>query len=231
MKKTITGIATISILASTFLLGRYFDILLDNENMSSMNLEIYPQEKNFIEVDEIRKLIKIQDSSLKKIDVKSLENKLEKNAYISNAEVYKDLNDHVVAEIEQYHPMARVLGETSYYIDVSGTKKPLSNHYTEHVMLVFGELTGDNQKEVIRLIQMIDNDRILKEMISEIHLKNNHIRLKTDGLKADIIIDLKGNLEKELYKLKAIYAYLNKEKLENKYQQIDLRYEKQAVCK
>jgi len=231
MKKTITGIATISILASTFLLGHYFDVLAGKESLSSMNLEIYPQEKNFIEADEIRKLIKIQDSSLNEIDVKSLENKLEENAYISNAEVYKDLNGNVVAEIEQYHPMARVLGQTSYYIDVSGAKKPLSNHYTEHVVLVFGELTGDNQKEVIRLIQMINDDRILKDMISEIHLKNKHVELKIKGLNADIIIDLKGNLEKELYKLKAIYAYLKKEKLENKYQQIDLRYEKQAVCK
>ena len=231
MKKTIIGIATVLILISTLVLGRYFDALYQKEALAGVKLHIYPADKNFIETADIQKLIKIQDSSLKAIDVRTIERELEKNDYVSNAEVYKDLNGKMVAEIEQYHPVARVLGTTSYYIDASGEKKPLSNHYTENVVLVFGELNRKNRPQIVKLIKMINNDEALKKTVAEIHLKNKYIILKTNALKANIIIDTQGNLEKELHKLKAIYAYMTKNKLENKYQQIDLRYEKQAVCK
>ena len=231
MKKTIIIIATLLIFVSTLVLGKYFDSLYRKEKLSAMELRIFPMEKNFIETDEVRKMIRINDSTLQNINVVDLEKNLEKNEYIGNAEVYKDLNGRVYAEIEQYQPIARILGNKSYYIDISGEKKPLSQHYTEHVVLVFGELESDNKKPIIDLIKKINNDNILKDIISEIHSNGKNLWLKTVNLSAKIKIDLYQNVDHQLNKLKIIYAYLTKNQLENKYQNIDLRYENQAVCK
>lgn len=213
------------------LLGRYFDRLFQNEKLQATQLRIYPMDKNFIETAEVQKLIKIKDSSLKNIDVIQMEQNLEKNDYISNAEVYKDLNGRMIAEIEQYHPIARVLGNSSYYIDVNGDKKPLSHHYTEHVVLIFGDLNKENRKEIIDLIKRIDEDEILKNLVSEIHTGKSVTSLKTVNLSADIRIDIHQNLDRQLFKLKVINSYLTGKKLEKQYKNIDLRYEKQAVCK
>ena len=232
MKNTILIIATISIILLTIVLGSYFDALAGKEKIQATQVHIYPMAKTFIMPKEVAKLIKIKDSASKKIDVISLEKSLEQNDYIRNAEVYKDLNGHLVAEVDQFRPIARIFDHTSsYYLDENGVRKPLSDHYTEKVVLVYGSINSGQKNKIINLIKKINQDKFLNDIISEIHIKDNGIWLKTGQLSADIKIDLKENLAEQLYKLKAIYTYLVKRQLKNKYRQIDLRFENQAVCK
>jgi len=232
MKNTILIIATLSICLITIVLGSYFDALAGKEKMQTTQVHIYPMVKTFIMPDEVTKLIKIKDSTSKNIDVIDLEKSLEQNDYIRNAEVYKDLNGHLVAEVDQFHPIARIFSPTSsYYLDENGVRKPLSEHYTEKVVLVYGAINSGQKNKIINLIKKIDQDKFLNDIVSEIHIKDNGIWLRTSQLSADIKIDLKENLSDQFYKLKAIYTYLVKRQLKNKYRQIDLRFENQAVCK
>jgi len=231
MKNTILIIATLSILLLTLVLGSYFDALAEKEKVQATQVHIYPMAKTFIMPDEVAKLIKIKDSTSKNIDIISLEKSLEQNDFIRNAEVYKDLNGHLVAEVDQFRPIARVFDRNSYYLDENGFRKPLSDHYTEKVVLVYGFINSGQKNKIIDLIKKVNQDKFLNDIISEIHLKDNGVWLKTGQLSANIKIDLKGNLADQLYKLKAIYTYLVKKRIKNKYQQIDLRFENQAVCK
>lgn len=232
IKSSIPYIITITMVIVTIVLGSYFDKLYQNEKVTATQVHIYPMEKTFIMPDEVNKLIKVKNNISKNINVDSLENVLEQNGYVRNAEVYKDLNGHLVAEVEQYKPIARVIGNSSYYLDESGNKKPLSKHYTEKVTLIYGNIKSNMKAKLIDLIKIIHDDRFLNDIVSEIHLNSqNNIWLKTDLITADFNIDLNNNVKAQLYKLKAIYSYLIKEKLINKYRHIDLQFENQAVCK
>ena len=231
MKNTILTIATLLLLLITIVLGQIFDALAGKEKVHTAQVHIYPLAKTFIMPDEVKKMIKIKDSSYKNIDIVQLEKTLEQNDYIRNAEVYKDLNGRLIAEVDQYKPIARVMGNTSYYLDENGAKKPLSNHYTEKVVLVFGDVNAAQKDGLIRLIKDIHQDKFLNEIVSEIHLNYPAVWLKTDQLSANIKIDLKENIDEQLYKLKAIYSYLVKQNKKNTYRQIDLRFQNQAVCK
>ncbi len=231
MKNTLLIIATTGMLILTFVLGGYFNAVSQKERIKIKQIYVYPMDKSFILPQEVAKLIPVKDSVYKNIDIVKLERQLEQNDYISDAEVYKDLNGHLVAEVVQYHPIARVIEKTSYYIDNQGNKKPLSDHYTENVILVFGSLNTNNQAAVIDLIRQIDDDKNLKAIVSEIHVNGQKVWLKTDKLSADIKIDIHQDIEQQLEKLKAIYTYLVKTHHQNKYQNIDLRFENQAVCK
>ncbi len=215
----------------TIVLGKIFDDISENEKITKTQVYIYPQAKTFIMPDEVGKLINVNNNKQKNVDVKHLEITLEQNGYISNAEVYKDLNGRLVAEVQQYKPMARIVGKTSYYLDEEGNKKPLSKYYTEKVILVFGNINSNQKKNLVRLIKQIHKDKMLDEIVSEIHINNQNIWLKTDRLTADIKIDLNEDTADQLYKLKVIYSYLVKQNKTKKYRHIDLRYTNQAVCK
>jgi cell division protein FtsQ len=201
------------------------------EKLQQANLYIFPSEKTFISPDEVKKMIIIKDSINRNVSIDSLEKILENNAYISNAEVYKDLNGKLITEIEQYKPIARILGSKSYYIDIDGMEKPLSNHYTERVVLVFGDLPAADKPAIIALLKKIYQDKELNEMISEIHLKNKYIYLKINGLKSNVVVEMNDKIDRQLYKLKIINTYLLSHNLENKYREIDVRFENQVVCK
>ncbi len=231
MKQTFIIIATLFLFILTLVLGRYFNAVSQQERIQQTQVYVFPMDKTFILPQEVSKLMPINDSVYKQIDIAAIEKQLEQNAYIDNAEVYKDLNGRLTAEISQYKPIARVIGNKSYYIDYQGNKKPLSDHYTENVILIFGDINSNIKKQLINLIHQIESDPNLKQIISEVHINDKQVVIKTDQLSADISIDILQNIDKQLDKLKAIYSYLVKTNKTNQYQKIDLRFKNQAVCK
>ncbi len=231
MKNTITHILLISLILLTVLLGGIFSNRLDKEVLKSKKVMVFPIDKNFIEPEEIAKLIKLKDTLSGKINVESIEKQLSKNNFIANVEVYKDLNSNLYCYVEQYKPIARVIGSTSYYIDVDGKKRPLSNHYTENVILVYGDLNTKGQDDVYKLLKTINSDNILTDLVTEIHYKKSrNISLRLKEFKPVIKLGSIENLEEKIDKLKAIYSYLNKNKIDNKYKKIQLEYKNQVVC-
>jgi len=221
-------LSTLLLLILTLVLGEVFSARLRQEGLQSKKVIIYPENKDFIRVDEVKKMLQIRDSAT--IDMSAFEASLEKNNYISKAEVYRDLNGNLVAEVTQYKPIARVFGATSYYIDEQGKKRPLSHHYTENVVLIYGDVNQKQRKKLVAWIKQIYKDKLLNNIVSEIHLKSYGYSFKIKNFSGNFILN-NTNPEEQLYKLKNMYAYLDGHKLQNKYYQIDLRYNKQVVCK
>jgi len=231
MKKGILFILTLGLFLVTIVLGSYFNAVVQNEKIAGVQVHIFPMEKTFVLDKEVKKMILIKDSIYKNINIEKLEQQLEKNDYISNAEVFKDLNGQVKANIEQYHPIARVFNEKSYYLDDDGQAKALSKHYTENVILIFGKLNKKIKKPVINLVKAINGDEELKAIVSEIHIGTSGVYLKTDQLDTNVFIDVEKDLKGQLYKLKAIYMYLVKNHKNKQYKNMDLRFVNQVVCK
>src|SRR5699024_6738281 len=98
------------------------------------------------------------------LNLKGLEQKLKNYGLVENAEVYETITKDVGIEIRQREPIARVLGDTSYYIDRKGEKMPLSTAYSARVPLI----TQVNSKRAIALfplLQKINEDKFLKQQI------------------------------------------------------------------
>jgi len=228
MKNLMLISATILMLVLTIVLGSIFSADLHREKLQASRVKIYPENKHFIIDSEVKRLIHITDSTA--VDVALFEKKLQENKYIVKAEVFKDLNGNLAAEIYQYKPIARVMDGHSYYIDAQGVKRPLSDHYTENVMLVYGKVSQKQYRKVVRWVQKINKDPMLHDIVSELHVASNYYTIRTNNNPAVFVLDTRHPQE-QLYKLKIMYAYLAKHQLKNKYQQIDLRYNKQVVCK
>ena len=233
MVRIIQVILLFFFLTLTVLLGNYFDQLFQQEKITQTQIRIYPVDKNFIEQDEIASLIDLNDSIQIKNEIKKLEEKLEKNDFIDNAEVFQDLNGNLKIRVEQFKPLARIVGNSSYYIDEQGHKKPLSDHYTERVPLVRAVSPLIDHTLIVPLIKKINKDKFLKETVSEIYIKSNQeVIVKLDKISADFLLELNPKIiDEELFKLKVIYNYVLQKKLENKYKFYFLQYDNQVVCK
>ncbi len=100
----------------------------------------------FIDRNDIEQLLKKEtNSSIKGLPVASfnlnkLEQVLEKNTWISKAELYFDNNDMLHVTVTEKEPIARIFttGTASFYIDSSGYKMPLSDKLSARVPVFTG---------------------------------------------------------------------------------------------
>ncbi|MEM9992327.1 MAG: hypothetical protein AAF738_11230, partial [Bacteroidota bacterium] len=103
---------------------------------------------------------------LERIDIGRIEEVLEKNAFVKNADVYLGADDVVHVNISQRAPVVRVKDHDGrdYYLDIQGTFMPISKHYTARVPVV----TGYVPPHVPDL--MYREDYLLKNIFDLIHI-------------------------------------------------------------
>ncbi|MEX2597151.1 MAG: hypothetical protein WEC59_09515, partial [Salibacteraceae bacterium] len=108
----------------------------------------YAGENYFIEKEELEESIfdlgyVLDSTAMSSIDPANIEHMLENNAFISDAEVYKELNGKLHLDVRARKPVVRVFNDLgiSVYIDEEGVIMPLSSHYSSRVMVANGAIS------------------------------------------------------------------------------------------
>lgn len=127
----------------------------------------------------------IVGQSLEQIDIEEVEQVLEEDMFIKDADVYVDALNKVHITIEQRVPIARIMDEveSSYYLDEEGNRVRTSPKFTARVMVVTGKIGrySENYKNiphhrlgrVLKLIQFIDADPFWKAQFEQIHIDHS----------------------------------------------------------
>jgi cell division protein FtsQ len=164
------------------------------------------------------------------IDLNNLEQILDTQDMIQDADVYLTVDKKLIAKITQRKPLARVYGSRSFYIDVEGKKMPLSKIYTARVPLV----TGINEKglsEIYPLLQKIENDKFLKEHITTISTdQEGNYKLALRVLDFNLVLGNVDALDKKINNFKAFYKKAMKDKKLDAYRSVSLAFNNQVVC-
>ncbi|MEH6406356.1 MAG: hypothetical protein V7767_03665 [Leeuwenhoekiella sp.] len=188
----------------------------------------------FITEDAVNKLLIQSNVSLtgkgKEILVlKELEDKLDANAMISDADVYITLDGVIGANVKQRKPLARIQGANPFYIDEKGEAMPLSDNYSARVPIVEG-VTKDKLSEVYPLITFIKNDDFLEKQIVGISRdKSGDYTLNPRVLNYTISLGKIENLEAKFNNYKAFHQKALKDKSLEMYNKVDLRFKGQVV--
>jgi cell division protein FtsQ len=183
----------------------------------------------------------MKGAPIKTFDLQQLEELLERNLWIRNAELFFDNNDVLHADITEREPVARVFmvnGE-SFYVDDMGEQLPITNDQVARVPVFTSfpnETTAARKK-----------DSLLQEQVKEM----GHFLLKNDFWMAQVDQVNINNYEFELVpKLgNHLIQFGNTEKMEQKfsrlllfyknimnrtgwnyYSALDVRYDKQLVA-
>ncbi len=119
----------------------------DNGHCAAYTIRISGVEKNyFIDEKDVEVLLKkaaggpIKGQPLTSLNLHNMEEALERNTWISDAELYVDNQDVLHVRIVEEEPVARIFTSTgnSFYIDKTGKKLPLSDKISARVPVFTG---------------------------------------------------------------------------------------------
>lgn len=201
-------------------------------------------EDSFLNSEEIFDLTNdiINDSSI--IDLNYLEEKIKSNKFIKDIEIYNNLNNVINININQFKPYARLINNIGddYYIDKNGEIFPVSNKYSERVLLIFfkNHKNIDKEKninffqngnEIFKLINYINSNDFYKKQISQINvLKDGEIIMIPQITKQRIYFGNTDNMEIKFKKLELFYKNILPTKGWNYYESVNLKFKNQIVC-
>jgi cell division protein FtsQ len=186
----------------------------------------------------------IKGASLDKVNFREIEKRIEKDAFIEDAEMYSDLKGNLMVNVILRRPIARIVRNDGPdgYIAEDGTIMPVSEKFTSRVVLISGAFV--RQLLQVRNLYELDNGKDLMEMISTIRedeFWNAQIAQMDIDSKAKITImpqvgderiEFGGpeNLEVKFKKLRIFYKEILPRVGWNKYQRVNLEYKDQIIA-
>lgn len=195
--------------------------------------------KNIITADGARELVGKHTASF---DLQQMENILEKNIWVKNAELFFDNNQVLQVKVEEREPVARLftVNGHSFYIDKDGDRLPLSENFSARVP-VFTSFPVDaerlNKKDSLFLSNVKDvAEYILKDaywmaQIEQIDITSDR-QLEMIPKLGDHIIRFGDatEAERKFHQLYLFYQQVSNQFGWNKYSIIDVQYNNQVVA-
>lgn len=235
MVKYINNIKVIIVLAVVSIFSAFSSSQNNAKPISEVEVSFIGDNNLFISKTKVDKLL-IQNNDYIKcvskdnLDLKALENKLSSHDMIENSEVYISINGILKIDIKQRNPYARVISDSSFYIDNNGTKMPLSDNYSERVLLVHGLNDESKIDYVFKLIKTIRDDEFLNSNVTDILISKSDISLRVRNCNFEVLVGDLNNLETKIKNFKAFYQKAYRDKILNNYKKVNLQFNNQIVC-
>ena len=204
---------------------------------------------DLITVEEIKgKVLKTYNLDLvgveiDRLDLEGLENVLQEEAFIVDADAYVDAKEVLHIDISQRTPVLRVMGidGSNYYLDADGYRLPLSRHFTARVPIVSGGVSEyksdflkskNSLRSAFNLIKAAREDEFLSAWLEGIYVHNDG-DLWLSGNVGDfkVIFGDDSKIDDKIKKMKAFFSNGLKITGWKNIESINLKYEKQVVTK
>jgi len=200
----------------------------------------------FIDEKDVMAIMKnngaVKGKEVSTINLRNIEEQLEKNAWIKNADLFFDNNQVLYAKIEEREPIARIFtfSGKSYYIDSSCKILPLSDERSARVPM-FTSFPSDKKilskpdssvlQDVKNISVYINADSFLTAQVAQIDITSpgtyEIIPVLGDQL---IRIGDAEDLDEKFGKLKSFYKQVWAKTGFEKYETIDVQYKDQVVA-
>lgn len=225
------------VIAALFALAAFAGKRNNARYIEQIDVKLLSSNNHFITQEMVEKYIvqtfprdsKIVNSEL---NLKKIEDKLNKHPMIAKSEVFVDVDGKLHAQVSQKTAMARVVKNNQWvYIDENGGEMPLSNQFSAHVPIVYGEVKPNNKKVFSDLLNTISNDEFLKTTITGIKINGDQSVIFTVR-DYNYLIEF-GHLkeiEKKFDNYKAFIHYSKNDTIIGYYKNINLRFTEQVVC-
>ena len=236
MKRYYNSIKIIVLLILVGFLFVFSSFRNSTRKVSEPVVKFMGEENLFVTHETVSKLLIVNQESVTNkpkeiIDLNGLEDALNSNPMIKEAQVYINVDGQLTAVIIQKKPIARVATNASYYVDEDATHMPLSTNYSARVPLVTGFVEKNNLHNIAVVARKVQSDEFLKNNVVEIS-QNENKSIDLKFRKDDFVIQLGSleQLEKKINNLKAFYQKAMRDSTLNKYSVVNLRFDKQVIC-
>ena len=167
------------------------------------------------------------------IDTKKIEQLLEKNNLIKQAECYKTISGGIKITVRHRTPILMVFTAIrNYYIDTEGKILFVPANFSAYVPVATGNIDDEfAQKQLYEFVLFLQKNKFWNEQIEQIYVDaNKEIELTPRVGNHQILLGKIENYPENLAKLKLFYDKGLNEVGWNKYSKIDLKYKNQVVC-
>ena len=178
------------------------------------------------------------------LDVQEVEEVLEKDPFVKEADVYIGALNTVNIRISQRRPILRVIDEdgANFYLDEEGHFLPLSANYTARVPVATGqiptfrddymEFEGNVVKGLFEIVSFAHQDEFLSAMLEQITVNKKHefILIPKIG-RQEILFGKAVRIAEKFENLIAFYKEGIPYEGWQKYKTINLKFKGQVVCK
>ena len=193
----------------------------------------YPQMISKDSVDKMLTLV-FKDSTSKRkseINLKRLELRLAQNNLIKKTEVFLTLDDTLHIKVFPRIPVARVQGETEFYLDSEGSVIPLSPTHDPEVPIITNTPDIDRYQVLSSLSIAIANDNFLISHIVDIKDFGDQVYMNIADHDYRLKIKSVDDMQTKFKKYKAFYAAAIEQGIINDYSEVALDYSDQIICK
>ena len=176
------------------------------------------------------------------IDLKNLENRIESNKFVKEADVYRGLDGNIHVYVKQSRPLARIIRpDEDVYVDTEGNVLPLSDRYTARVLPItksahikslnkefFQDSTG---KAYLDLLHYIEKDAFWKAQLAQMHIDGDgKVSFLPQVGEHTIEFGKPVNFDQKFRKLMIFYKEVLPVMGWEKYKRVNIEYEDQIIC-
>ena len=204
------------------------------------NRHLFIDEKDVLEI--LNAAQPVKSSSVADINLRALESLVEKNAWVSNAEMYIDNNQVLQVKIEERQPVARVftLQGNSFYLDSGCMRLPLSDKLSARVP-VFTGFPSDKEvlakpdslllRNVVKMGEYIVTDSFWMAQVSQLDITpQGGFEIVPVIGDQTIVFGEAENIDAKFSKLLVFYQKAWLQNGINTYEKLDLQYNNQIVA-
>lgn len=168
------------------------------------------------------------------IDIRSIEERLLKSPFISDAQCFKGIDGRVSLRIAQRTPVVRVKAENGddYYVDSEGELLP-NTKYTPNILVATGSISeGYARKVLSRVGCLIAEDDFWQNEAVQLHiLPGGTIELVPRVGDHIVFLGTPNNIREKLDRLEKFYKYGLSQIGWNKYSYVNVAFSNQIICK
>jgi cell division protein FtsQ len=168
------------------------------------------------------------------INLRQMEENLQKEELIERAECYKAQDNVVNISIRQRIPIIRVMNAQGedYYVDTHGKPMPHSN-YLCHLIVATGSVSKEYAERVLApLAYLLLNDPFWKSEVVQLNiLDDGSVELIPRVGDHVVYLGQPTSIAKKLERLRKFYRYGLNVAGWNKYSRISVEFDNQIICK
>ena len=211
-------------------------------------------ENSFVTVSDVRKFLdkgygKVIGQHIDSIDLVKVENVIDSRSAVLKSEAFVTRDSMLNITVTQRRPVVRFQKKDGgFYADAEGYIFPLQNTYASHVQIIDGEIPlaansgykGDLEKEeeklwfkrIMDVVNYMESSKIWKGKIVQIHIQSNGelILVPREG-KERFLFGQPDSLKEKFGKMEKYYTTIIPVKGSDRYKIVDVRFDKQIVCK
>ena len=235
MKRSIEIIKFIILLGIMAFLFSFTKKRNDARKLTKLDVEFVDENSPFITYNTVNKLLiqnqaKVTSIGKETLVLKKMEQRLQENPMVRDAQVYVSVDGTLGAKIEQPKPIGRVSASPDYYLDADGKKMPLSDVYSARVPLITG-ISKNNFAEVTQLLLKINDDEFMRRSVVGLNRKTNgEIELELRKANFKVLFGKPENIEKKFQNFKAFYKKTKQDSTLYGYNMVNLKFESQVIA-